>query len=587
MKKWFAFFGLTLGIFSVFGIAFYLVPSQSSTFNERIELENQNEEKTQEGKNEIIDLYLDVREESLSYLYSRDRFDDNRIDGTVIIGDDTTKHQTEIRFRGNSSRGLNKKPLSLRFDKPKDFIFGGTHLNLNAMYTDPSLMREKISLDMFHDLGLLAPKTSYYNVYINGIFEGVYLSVDRIDEHMIAFTGNNPRGTLIRDQFRHNQHIANIEVSSIFNFDLNSVENKEEFLEQTTSYRNNPNWEAFMELQEWVYETEPGAEYAAEFGNYVDIPSFMDWLILHFLIADVDAFSDDYWMYLDQDDPEAKWQLIPWDKDLTFGAHYRSEVGTGNHYFAYESPVNSRFGNKLLEKFLATPEFRDMMNVRMEYLMKEVFTPNYFESKVAELSEVLLKNGEHTAEQSFILHRKNSIGEPEFEDYYKENLLDFVELRYQYLTQYLGGFGIEENHTSLDVSNVVKGETLYLTDQKGWVIGKIEVEENNSADNLSISIEQSTLSNEIDRVWTIQTSKGSLSGTLTLYYRNDTGWIGKENWYMEDTPTGDQWYMQLAEVMESSEIRTIPSYINPYSNKVVSLEILELKGTQQFLIKAQ
>jgi spore coat protein H len=580
LNKWLALTFLTIGFLSIFALAFFLAPSQDSS-----SLSEGESEEVPEANGNIGNLYVYVEEEDLDSLYNRDVSDDQRVAAAVAVDNDSTEHATEFRFRGNSSRGLPKKSLSLRFDSPKDFIFGAAHMNLNAMYTDPSMMREKIAFDMFHDLGLPAPRTKYFNLYINGVFEGLYVHIERIDEYMLPQLGLNPRGTLVRDEFRHNQQLENVESSSIFSFDIRTAENKQEFLEQTTSYRNKPDWEEFAELLEWIYQTEPGPEFAVGMGERVELDALIDWMVIHFLVADVDAFADDYWLYLDHLNKDSKWLLIPWDKDLSFGSHYRAGAGTGNHYFAYESPVQSRFGNQLLGKFLNTPELRTQLNERMQYLMTETFTPQYFEDKITELTAILEWNGEHTAEESFVLHRKNSMGESGFEDYYKENILDFVELRYQYLAQYLEGFGQEENKAVLDVSNAVNGDVLYFRDQKGWVIGKMEVEDVRNAETVSISIRQDDLSPEIDRVWTVETTGGALTGNLTLYYRNDTGWIGKENWYYEDTPTGEQWDLQLAEIDEAGMAKPIRSYVNPFSNKLTSEEAIELNGTQDFIIK--
>ncbi|KMJ59036.1 hypothetical protein AB685_08170 [Bacillus sp. LL01] len=585
MNKWLT---LTLMIFSflaVFGLAFFLAASPDSIApNEKEQEEVEVPEHTPESNEEIGNLYVSVDEQELDYLYSREASDDQRINVAVAVDGASVGHTAELRFRGNSSRGLPKKSWSIRFDSPKGFIFGGTHMNLNAMYTDPSMMREKISFDMFQELGLPAPRTKYFNIYVNGVFEGLYLHIERIDESMLSQIGLNPRGTLVRDEFRHNQQLENVESTSIFSFDIQTVENKVDFLEQTTNYRNNPDWGAFSEFLDWVYQTDPGPDFASEITERVDMQTFIDWLVIHFLVADVDAFSDDYWMYLDTQTENAKWKLIPWDKDLSFGSHYRQGAGTGNHFFAYESPIQSRFDNQLLQKFLDTPELRSQLNERMQYLMTETFTHTYFKNKIAELSDTLALNGEYMAEKKFLLHQQNTIGEKEHEELYKENILDFIELRYQYLTQYLEGIGTESNTATLDVTNSKAGDVLYFRDQEGWVIGKVDVESIENVQSVTFTVKPSNISPDIDRSWIIETNGGSLKGKLTLFYRNDTGWIGKENWYVEDTPTGEQWDLQLAQLGGADRVNTIASYVNPFSNKVTSEEPVELKEKQEFIL---
>ncbi|WP_223701249.1 CotH kinase family protein [Sutcliffiella deserti] len=585
-KKWSVLVLTGVLFLSIFAVSFTLSPPMQ-TSNPALEQEEIEKEANipLQPTNEISDLFLTVDDEDLEHLYTRDRGNDTRIPGRLTVGEHTKEVATELRLRGNSSRALPKKSLSLRFDSEQDFIFGGTHLNLNSMYTDPSMMREKIAFDMFHELGLPASRTQYFNLYINGVYEGLFIQIERVDERLLSYSGLSPRGTLVRDAFRQNQDLENVETRSVFSFDISTIEDPAVFLSETTNYRNNPDWDSFRRLLEWVYRTDAGPDFAKGFAEKVQLNSFMDWLLLHFLIADVDAFSDDYWMYLDHDSNDAKWILLPWDKDLSFGSHYRAATGTANHYFGYESPLQSIQDNLLLQKFLDTPELREKLNERLVYLMKEKFTLQYFERKIENLSAMIKVNEEKLIDvEQFKMNRKNNHGEPGLEEYYQETILDFVELRYQYLAQYLQGFNLEKYTATIDVNDAQPEDTIYFRDGAGWVIGKLEVSSIYNTDKITLSVRQEDASSAIDRIWTIETEGEALKGKLTIYYRNDIGWIGKENWYHEDTPTDGQWDLVLGELQEHGETVPIQTVINPFSNKAASIMEIEFQGKQEFIL---
>ncbi|MDD4253570.1 MAG: CotH kinase family protein, partial [Methanoculleus horonobensis] len=130
----------------------------------------------------VQDLYLFMGWKDLVELYTRGDASDERLDGYVRLSPDGEDIELEgVRFRGTSSRELPKKSFNIRFDESQEFIFGSTDMNLKATYTDPTMMRERLSMDLFHALGQPAPRTKYFDLYINGVYEGLYIHVERVD----------------------------------------------------------------------------------------------------------------------------------------------------------------------------------------------------------------------------------------------------------------------------------------------------------------------------------------------------------------------------------------------------------------------
>lgn len=105
-----------------------------------------------------------------------------------------------FRLRGNTSRVSQKKSFKVSFNS---FTSGGKYygvekLNLNGEHNDPSIMRSKVMWDLLRKWGIPAPRANHVQVYINGNYYGLYISVEHIDEEFILSRYNNNDGNLYK-----------------------------------------------------------------------------------------------------------------------------------------------------------------------------------------------------------------------------------------------------------------------------------------------------------------------------------------------------------------------------------------------------
>ncbi|MBB5173778.1 CotH kinase family protein [Texcoconibacillus texcoconensis] len=556
------------------------------------ENEQEPEEELTEPSDEAIegqdvqDLYLYMDNTDVSELYSRDVNSDDRLDGHMKLDpdDDEIIELDGLRFRGNTARGLDKKSFNIRFEDDQDFLFGSNRMNLNAMYRDPSMMREKISWDMFAELDHPAPRAEYFNLYINDVFEGLYVHIERIDQDLLANHDLNEEGTLVRDDMRGHYNGDTIDVYSSFGFDITRADDQPHFLEEIFRYRGNPHWGELTSLIEWVYQTPAGPEFAEKFQEEMNVDRFIDWLAVHFLIGDIDAFGDDYWLYLDHEDPDAKWEVIPWDKNLTFGSHTRSDYGVLNDYFAYEYPMDvGSWDNHLFMKLLETPELKEKLDERLVQLMGDVFTYDYFEEKFHTYQDRIYDSVmvDPSDRGAFDLHPQNHFGELGDYEYRSEAILDFIELRYQYIKAQIGALDTEGTLTATETIDDDTEGPVYFTDDQGWVISKFEPTNVVNEGDITFSVEENQEIDGVNRTFSVNAGDAEVEGTLTIYYRNDLGWPAGGNWYKENTAIGEQWDLTLAEY-DGSTATPLDSTINPYTNKLTI--DTSLTGENQYVI---
>ena len=524
-----------------------------------------------------IDLTMDPAD--LEALYSRPVFSDDRLPGTVTFNQDgQAQPLTGLRFRGNSSRFLPKKSFNIRFEDAQPLLFGSDRMNLNAMWTDPSMMREALSFELFRELGRPAPRTRHFDLWINGIFEGSYLHIQRIDEFFLAMNGLNPEGTLVRDGTRGDGQFG---VNSIFAADLSPLDNDQRLavLEDTFNSRGDPDWQAVLDLIEWVQTTPAGPAYAQGFEERIDIDHFVDWLVLHWLIGDIDAFGDDYWLYLDTEDTDARWLFIPWDKDLSFGSHHRSGFFTDNDFFSYEYRLDGGWQNVLIERFLQTPVLRERAEERLLELAETIFPPAWFKDRIASLGEKLADSiNIQPGPVAFNRHAGNHFSSPERFDDQVQALVDFVQLRQAFIQQQLVPSADAPDLASASIP-ANRSDTVFFTDRDGAVLASVQpltipVEEL----VMTFTLEPQTSVAGIDRALTVQVDgDGPLEVELSLYYSNDISpFWGRGNWWTGgDEPVGRQGELQIVLIQDNGEAQPLETRTNPISNRSKTTWTLE------------
>lgn len=98
----------------------------------------------------------------------------------------------KIRIRGASSQGYEKKSFAFKLDestrwlglqKDRDWV-------LNAAFVDCSMMRHKLSYDLFQSLSAegakrFAASSRFVEVNLNGRYHGVYLLMERVERSLL------------------------------------------------------------------------------------------------------------------------------------------------------------------------------------------------------------------------------------------------------------------------------------------------------------------------------------------------------------------------------------------------------------------
>ena len=115
-----------------------------------------------------------------------------------------------LRPKGNSSLATTISSGSIKFSFKADLnffnsarnLYGVKKLNFNNGFSDPSFMREVLSYEIFEQMGIPTPRTSFVDLWINDIHLGLYTMVEQVDQTFLRQHFTDPSGNLYKPEMR-------------------------------------------------------------------------------------------------------------------------------------------------------------------------------------------------------------------------------------------------------------------------------------------------------------------------------------------------------------------------------------------------
>jgi len=223
-----------------------------------------------------------------------------------------------IRQHGGGSRSGIKPNLDINFAyySKKQTFLGLPSVNLKANNEDPSNLREWVSMKLYRMMGFPAPREAPAQLYVNGQYIGFYMIVEREDTTFLQRNFGEGGGYLYEWQFGDNYEFQNLGADpSLY----------AQFLELKTN-QTAPDLQTFCNLVQAINQplssTFTSAQFIAALSQYIDPKSFLTYAATENVLAEADGLvggivgMNNFYLY--QFQGTTFYQLIPWDKDLTF-----------------------------------------------------------------------------------------------------------------------------------------------------------------------------------------------------------------------------------------------------------------------------
>lgn len=310
-------------------------------------------------------------------LFTRDAFSNGGLPATFEAGG-TRWDDIQVRFKGRSNRYFPKKSYRIK-SSGKRLFNRARQINLHAMYTDKSFLRERLSWDFFAEIGALAPGASYARLTLNGKPQGLYLMVDRVDKEFLKEHGKIS-GPLYNAGGYYS--LADMTVQST---DLLKLYYPKEIGDED-------DYSDLVTLLRAINRT-PDSSFADVIGRLFDMNSVYNWLAGNMILAMGDSYNKNYYLYRDPSRTSQQWTIIPWDYDETFGLSGDLAVpypaSLLNDGFEYTFPPLSGPSNVLKDRLWKDPRLHRHLTHQVDSLLRTVFTEEHMFPRIDSLASLI------------------------------------------------------------------------------------------------------------------------------------------------------------------------------------------------------
>lgn len=299
---------------------------------------------------------------------------------------------TEIKGRGNSTWGMEKKPYRLKLDKSSGLLEmpKNKHWVLLANYSDKTLMRNELAFEISRRMGFTyTPRMKYVDVILNGNYIGNYMLGEhiRIDKNRVNIaelaaneTEDITGGYLLEIDSRKGEPVWFETEKGKMTF---CVSRPEDIPDNQKEYISN-----YIQNIENILYAKDGVDPTKELPKYLHMKSFIDYLLLNELSKNVDGnLRLSTYVYKDKGDDKLYFGPV-WDYDIAFGNvnydgcdktdgwHARSRANWYKEFFKHEEfnkMVNDRWKELRENELRDVDTFIDQLAKDLEMSQKENF----------------------------------------------------------------------------------------------------------------------------------------------------------------------------------------------------------------------
>lgn len=375
-----------------------------------------------------------------------------------------------IEIRGSSSQVLPKKQYGLTTIMADNISNNNVSLLglpvendwiLNGLGFEPSLIRDYLNYNLSRMMGDYASRTVYCEVMINGFYQGLYVlqekikqGSDRVNVIKIESADNTfPKitgGYITKaDKTTGGDPVAWTMSSSLRINDVAFIHELPK-PENVTSQQNNYIHSEFEKLS----STASAGNISFENGypSVIDIPSFVDYMIINELSANTDAYQYSTYYHKDRN---GKLRAGPiWDLNLTYGYDLaiwgfdRSKTNT------WQFSNGDNEGPKFWRDLFNNPEFRCYLSKRWNQLIQPGQPLNlsaievFIDKTVATISEAAVREN---IKWGTVPDLSNEI----------TKIKDFLKLRIPWMTSNIGPWS---NCSNVETPSLVITKIMYNPD---------------------------------------------------------------------------------------------------------------------------
>ncbi|HBY61270.1 MAG TPA: hypothetical protein DEH78_15730 [Solibacterales bacterium] len=244
-----------------------------------------------------------------------------------------------IRSKGRTSRRPDKPGLRVDLNRFEDQeFFGRKSFLLDNNIPDFTMMKERITMEVYRRMGVPAPRETHTRLFINDTYFGVYTLIESTDKKFLKQWLDDDEGYLYEweylTQYRFQYLGDNPALYSPIPFKPETNE-------------KNPDPKPLEEMIRAINNSSD-AEFVTAVSEYLNLKQFLTYLSVELYLSEYDGFLSEFGvnnLYFYRYDKKKLGMFIPKDRDNTFnGADFPMLKYAGD--------------NALVKRALAVPELR-------------------------------------------------------------------------------------------------------------------------------------------------------------------------------------------------------------------------------------
>ena len=306
---------------------------------------------------------------------------------TVTING-STYDSVGVKYKGNSSYNATytKNPLHIALDEFKNQAYQGfSDIKLGNGYADPSQIREVLSYNLLKNY-MDCPNSNFAQVYINGIYYGLYSNVESINKDFCSEHFNSSANTFIKCN-----PIVNPGPTTKSNLKYKSTVD-------STGYFNFYEMKSDYGWNELVALCDSVTNHPGNISSIMDVDKLIWMLAFNNVLVNLDSYSgvfcQNYYIYKDNN---GRFNPIVWDLNMCLGGF--PYAGSGTTGMGSLTVTNMQQMSPtlhatdvnwpLINAILGNPQYKRMYIAHMRTIMNEMFSTNLYQSTAAQIHNIV------------------------------------------------------------------------------------------------------------------------------------------------------------------------------------------------------
>lgn len=298
----------------------------------------------------------------------------------TVLGQNGETSKARLRYRGRSSLSFDKKGYLIKFIDEQNLKINKSLLGmpeesdwvLHGPFIDKSLIRNYMWYNIGQEIMGQAPKTRFIELYVDNVYQGLYLAVEAVTqskESRVLISKNNKNSIATSYLLQLDTDTGN-EISYLNSFSDYTYKFDNEEIHITIKYpkeeditpeKKNFIHDDFSKFEKMLYSYD-----YKEYSKYIDVDSFVNYLIINEFTHNIDAGYVSTYIYRDI---SGKYKMYIWDFNSA-NNNYEMNLLDENQEFDFDT-------NLWYEMLIKDPEFTEKVIERYKELRKTYLSDEY------------------------------------------------------------------------------------------------------------------------------------------------------------------------------------------------------------------